>query len=400
MERYRILSLDGGGIWALIQVKALIALYGANATGREVLQNFNLVAANSGGGIVLGCLVEDMSLSNILAFFNDEAERKAIFSKSDSVGARVLHDISGLGPKYSERNKLPALQRVLPKRGSLPLPDAVAGIRRRGATEDLHVLVTSFDYDRDRATFFRSTLAAGPEWGHGDASEITLAEAIHASTNAPVNYFDGPATFPDREGRYWDGGISGCNNPVLVAVTEAIVKGQAPTALVALSIGTGSVALPWPQHGEQPSPYAREVVEPGIKNDLHKLATSILDDPPDIATFLAHVMTGSGIGLGTQLADSRIVRMSPLVSPVKKRVNGAEVWTAPGSMTIEQFKRLADLGFDVVEQAEVDEIAAYADLWLKNEAPNQPIRMDGDKLLSELGQDRFAPAKVAWEAIM
>jgi uncharacterized protein len=400
MDRYRILSLDGGGSWALIQVKALIELYGPDKPGREVLQNFNLVAANSGGSIVLGCLVENMSLSKILTFFNDEAERKAIFSKSDSLGNRILQDLAGVGPKYSEKNKLPALERVLSQRGSLSLRDAVSGIRRTGANEDLHVLITSFDYDRNRATFFRSTPATGPQWGHGDASAITLAEAIHASTNAPVNYFDGPAKFPDREGRYWDGGISGCNNPVLVGVTEAIVKGQASTAIVALSIGTATVALPWPQPGDPSSPYIREGVEPGIKNDLRKLATSILDDPPDIATFLAHVMTGSGLGLETGLADSRIIRMSPLVSPVKKTVNGTEVWTAPGSMTVAQFKNLVNLDFDAVEQAQVDEITKYADLWLKNEAPNQPIRMDGSTLVRELGQSSFGAAKAAWGAIM
>jgi patatin-like phospholipase/acyl hydrolase len=63
MDRYRILSLDGGGSWALIQVKALIELYGANALGRELLQEFNLVAANSGGSIVLGCLLENFTLA-------------------------------------------------------------------------------------------------------------------------------------------------------------------------------------------------------------------------------------------------------------------------------------------------------------------------------------------------
>jgi hypothetical protein len=400
MDRYRILSLDGGGSWALIQVKALIELFGPDKSGREVLQNFNLVAANSGGSIVLGCLIENMSLSKILGFFNDEAQRKAIFSKSDSVGDRVLQDVAGVGPKYSEKNKLPALQRVLPQRGNQFLSDALAGIRRTGATEDLHALITSFDYDRNRATFFRSTPATGPEWGQGDTSKITLAEAIHASTNAPINYFDAPAQFPNREGRYWDGGIAGCNNPVLVAVTEAIVKGQDPTSIAALSVGSGSVALPSRRPGEPSSPYMNGLAAPGIKNDIRKLASSILDDPPDIATFLAHVMTRSGIGLETQLADSRIVRMSPLVSPVKKKVNGTDVWTAPGSMTVTQFKNLVSLDFDAVEQSQVDEISKYADLWLKNEAPNQPIRMDGDTLLRELGQGSFGTAKAAWEAIM
>jgi hypothetical protein len=111
-------------------------------------------------------------------------------------------------------------------------------------------------------------------------------------------------------------------------------------------------------------------------------------------------MTGSGIGLGTQLADSRIVRMSPLVSPVKKMVSGTDLWTAPGSMTVAQFKNLVHLDFDAVEQPQVDEITKYADLWVKNEAPNQPIRMDGRTLVRELGQGSFGTAKAAWEAIM
>jgi len=183
-------------------------------------------------------------------------------------------------------------------------------------------------------------------------------------------------------------------------VTEAVVKGQAPTNIVALSIGTASVALPEAQPGEQlPPPYVRDIIEPGIKNDLSKLASSILDDPPDIATFLAHVMTGSGIGLGTQAADSRIVRMSPLVSPVKKVVNGTAMWSAPGSMTAAQFKSLKNLDFDAVEQPQIDEITQYADLWVKNEAPNQPIRMNGSTLVRELGQDTFGATKSAWEAI-
>ena len=46
---YRILSLDGGGAWAVIQAMALIDLYGSDKKcGHEVLGDFDLVAANSG----------------------------------------------------------------------------------------------------------------------------------------------------------------------------------------------------------------------------------------------------------------------------------------------------------------------------------------------------------------
>ena len=392
---YRILSLDGGGAWALIQLKALIALYGESTPGQTVLEDFDLVAANSGGSIVLGGLVEGLKLGEILAFFQDLTKRESVFSPTHSFGDQVLHDLSGLGPKYSAENKLPALQNAFPTMGPLPLCRVTAGVRRPGSDVDLHLLVVGFDYDRERAAFFRSSAANGRAWGTGEAADVTLAEAIHASTNAPVNYFDAPATFPDRPGRYWDGAISGCNNPVLAAVTEAIVKGKDPLNLAVLSIGTASVALPWPQPGQESSPYVHQTVDPGFVADLHKLATSILDDPPDIATFLAHVMTGGGIGLNKPPADSRIIRMNPLISPVKK--SGA--WYAPGSMTAAQFKYLANLDMDAVEQAQVDAISKYADLWVQGLAPNQPLRMNGDTLGPELGQITFPTAAAAWNAI-
>lgn len=347
------------------------------------------MAANSGGSIVLGGLVEGLKLGEILALFQDQTKRESVFSPSHAFVDRVLHDLTGLGPKYSAEDKLAALQNALPTKGTLPLERAAAGLR------PVHLLITGFDYDRNRATFFRSSAASGPTWGTGEPTGMTLAEAIHASTNAPLNYFDAPATFPDRPGRYWDGAISGCNNPVLAAVTEAIVKGQNPVDLAVLSIGTASVALPWPQPGEAPSPFVQQIVHPEFATDLRKLTTSILDDPPDIATYLAHVMTGGGVGLSRPPGDSRIVRLNPLVSPVKN----AGTWSAPGSLSAAQFTYLANLDMDAVQQSQVDAISKYADLWVQSVAPNQPIRMNGDTLAPELGQTRFRDAIAAWNAI-
>jgi len=392
---YRILSLDGGGVWALIQLKALTALYGEQTSGQTVLADFDLAAANSAGSIVLGGLVEDMTLGQILDFFQDSASRQSIFSPTQSLEDRALHDLTGLGPKYSSENKLSALQNAFPSKGTLPLDSAAAGVHRPGSNQDIHLLVLGFDYDRCRSAFFRSSQVSSAAWGSGEKSEVTLVEAIHASTNAPVNYFDAPAAFPDRPGRYWDGAIAGCNNPVLAAVTEAIGLSQNPTDCVALSIGTGSVALPWPGPGEESSPYVQQTADSNLVADLRKLAMSILDDPPDIATFLAHVMTGSGQGLNKPPADSRIIRMNPLISPVKK--GGS--WAAPGAMTAAQFTYLTKLDLDAIQPAQVDAISRYADLWIQGIAPNQPIRMNGDTLERELGQTTFPAAKAAWDAI-
>jgi hypothetical protein len=98
-------------------------------------------------------------------------------------------------------------------------------------------------------------------------------------------------------------------------------------------------------------------------------------------------------------ADSRIVRMNPLISPLKKSVNGKDVWAAPGSMSTTQFKYLVGLDMDAVEQAQVDAITQYAVLWLNNQTLNQPIRMNGDTLKRELGQSTFGTAQAAWDAI-
>lgn len=398
MAKYRVLSLDGGGSWALIQVKALIDIFGESTPGWDVLRSFDLAAANSGGSIVLGCLIENMTLAQILAFFLDETRRRSVFSKTSSVVDRVLEDLLGMGPKYSAQKKLAGLQSALPSRGNMPLTQSVEGIPgQRGAGDNLRVLIVGFDYDRCRAAFFRSAEASGASYGCGTVADITLAEAIHASTNAPVNFFDGPAIYPDGSDRYWDGAITGNNNPVLVGVTEAVAALKGFTEIVALSLGTGTVALPWPQPGEEGSPYVKKPSSTGLRSDLAKLAGAILDDPPDMATFLAHVMTGGGAGLPAGgPADSSIVRMSPMISPVRDN-NGQ--WTAPGGLMLAQFQALADLAMDAVDQQDVQTIANYADLWLVDKVSNMPVRMDGDSLKCEIGQSTFSAAKAAWDAI-
>ena len=162
---------------------------------------------------------------------------------------QVLEATLGFGPKYSAKRKLPAIETLMPRFGPHPLSKVVKGVRRKGSAADVHLLVTGFHYDRERACYFRSSevARADPGWGFGGASDdVTLAQAIHASTNAPVMFFDGPATFTDKPGkRFWDGAIAGNNNPVLVAVAEAISLGAKPTDIAVLSLGTGTVVLPW-----------------------------------------------------------------------------------------------------------------------------------------------------------
>jgi uncharacterized protein len=395
---YRILSLDGGGTWALIQVRVLMDLYGPAATGHQVLRNFDLVAANSGGSLVLGGLVEDLPLTDILGYFTDEQKRRSIFSPTSAIGDALLHSALGIGPKYSAAAKLPAIERLLPKTGGAALAGIADGIEAQSGAP-LHLLVIGFDYDRNRAVFFRSALATKPGWGEGQPADITLAGAIHASTNAPVNYFDAPASLPGAADRFWDGGITGCNNPVVAAVVEALVLGTIPVDIRALSLGTATVSWPLSVPGSAALPLQTPRLDPSLTVDLQKLATAILDDPPDIATFIAHAITGANAGLADP-ALSRIVRMSPLISPLPA---GDNQLVPPSGWSVAQFQYLAGIGLDAIAQTDIAYIEDYCDAWLRGDAPNQPIRANGarfDPWNPELGYAKYGQAKAAWQALL
>ena len=386
----RVLSLDGGGAWALIEVRALIELYGDKASGHEVLRRFDLVAANSGGSLVLAGLVEDKTLGDILLLFNAESNRRALFSPTRNLGDEALRKVTGIGPKYSAAAKLPALERLLPMTGDKPLRQATSGIMGPAGGE-VHLLIVGFDYDRNAACFFRSGAAGGATYGTGAPTTLSLAEAVHASTNAPVNYFDGPAELPGCPDRYWDGGLTGNNNPSLAACVEAVTMGFAPRDIRVLSLGSGTVRLPLADPGVQPSAFLASRTASTTVADLGKLATTILDDPPDFATFVTHVMTGGEDGLPKGV-QSRVVRMNPLISPLST----AEGWAAPPGWTPAQFKYLRDLDVDAIQPADVAYIDDWCSLWLAGQVRNQPIRMDGQTFEGESAYGEFQQAREAW----
>jgi Patatin-like phospholipase len=275
---FRILSLDGGGAWALIQVRTLIELYGAATRGRDVLRNFDLAAANSGGSLVLAGLVEDLSLSEILQYFADEQKRRSIFSPTRSVADTVLSATLGVGPKYSAAAKLPALERLLPLHGDEPL----------------------------------------------------------------------------------------------------------------------AVQLPLAEPGAAASPLEAPRSDPSLIADFRKLAVAILDDPPDAATFIAHAVTGADAGVQPP-AVSRIVRMNPLVRPVRAEEDAP--WAPPAAWSTAQFRYLCDIDMDAVTQNDIAYIDDYCTFWLADRAPNQPIRMNGATFATEIGYDKFSDAKAAWQQL-
>ena len=140
-------------------------------------------------------------------------------------------------------------------------------------------------------------------------------------------------------------------------------------------------------------PFTADRSAPSFVADLQKLATSILDDPPDIASYIAYAITRDR----ASAADYRdcVVRMNPLIGPQRTQ----DGWGTYADMTKEAFSYLCRIDMDAIEQKQVTAIESYCDLWLADRVPNQPIRMDGATLEPEIGQARFSQAKDAWERI-
>jgi uncharacterized protein len=401
--RYRILSLDGGGSWALIEVRALLALYG-DISGHDVLAKFDLVVSNSGGSIVSAALAGGWKLSEILGLFTDAARRTQIFVALpwyDEVG-RVI----GLGPKYSTNGKIGGLRAVF---GSAPTPVADVPLLQLPALIGLptQFLIVGFDYDQERARFFRSNANSPAGTFSTPDTTTTLALAVHASSNAPINYFDEPAKFSGWQ--FWDGAISGYNNPVLAGVLELLASGVARDAIDVLSLGTGNVALPSTASGPAADPAfvqgPRIAGLPRVKDDILVLATSIVDDPPDASSFHAHLALTQRLPADAAhpVTDGPIVRMNPLVRPVRD-AQGA--WVAPQlnpggapQADLADLKTLINLDMDATADSEVALIQKLADAWLVDNVPNQPVRWRRDDDVGcEIGQDRFGAARTLWLA--
>lgn len=403
MTDFRILSLDGGGAWALIQVMTLIDLYGENALGHDVLKRFDLITANSGGSIVLGGLVKNMKLSALRDLFADPNlnQREKIFVKTSFFTDPLSHltQLAGIGPKYDTQAKLVGLKGVLGPDGErlvTDLPDWIGpGIRGRKP----QFVFCTFQYDLNREIFFRSD-GASMAGSFGPHAQVTVVQAIHASTNAPVNYFDAPAKIGGA--RYWDGAIGGYNNPVAAAVIEAVANLErydtAPGEIKALSLGTASVVLPLEKHVPHEDPdLVQHQDEASLTGDLRKLATSIVDDPPDAASFHAHILLGGPLPADADhpVTTGPVVRMSPLVQPVPGTSGGP--WDLPAGLTRDEFSRLRNLDSDAIKQNDVDLIRSLAEAWLTDKVLNQPIRPNSGTLMVEIGHRWYSEAKAQAE---
>lgn len=236
---YKILSLDGGGSWAIIQLLTLKDRYG-NLNGHQILQKFDLIIANSGGSIVLAALAENYTLDKAIALFKEKRNRELIFHKNTFKDRYFPVDYLGLfnagfGPKYSAKRKKEAFESLFPEIDKIQMDEFPKLIGK----DSLKIVVATYDALNNRAKFFKS-FSSNSE---GDDS-FRLTQAINASSNAPVQYFDFPARFKAKGSdifyELWDGALGGFNNPILAGIIEAYKLGVDLKTIRVISLGTSN----------------------------------------------------------------------------------------------------------------------------------------------------------------
>ena len=384
MATYRILSLDGGGTWALLQVMALQKIYEDDTEGHHVLKDFNLVAANGAGSVVLAGLMLNMRLNRILSdWFLNEELRRQVFAPS-----KFMHRWFGRGAKYSTKSKRAALKSMLGTMAKRKLATVFDGERPTTGLMP-QILICAYDCDRNRAEFFRSDRAS--RCASATAADPWLVDAVHAATTAPPPMFDLPAT--GQDGRFWDGAAAGLYNPVLAAVTEARGNRIEADEMQLLSIGTGTIQLPVADKASN-----RKLVRErsSFSRNSEDLLSSVLYDPANSATFVAHVLLGLVMpgDRPSMPVSGSVIRLNPVVRPIHQ---GGR-WEAPEGLTEDEVAQLASLHLDTIKGAGVSLIKRLVEKWVEGAVLNQPIR-SGRDFTYEIGHPRFSEAVTDWNAI-
>lgn len=204
----RILCIDGGGIKGVIPAAFLATL--EQATGKRVLDHFDLISGTSTGGIIAIGLGLGMSASMLLEFYKREGP--AIFSQEP------IEDISFFGrfARLIGRHIHSARQVVMPKYR----PDALeaALVRAFGdktiGNSATRLLIPAFDRQRREVHIFKTS--------HHPRFELDWKERavdVALATSAAPTYLPGHQLSNGIS--LLDGGIW-ANNPVGLAAVEAV----------------------------------------------------------------------------------------------------------------------------------------------------------------------------------
>ena len=220
MAKYRILSIDGGGIRGIVTTVLMQRL--AATPGLEgFLDSVDLIAGTSTGGLLALGVARGLAL--------DEIRDLYVVDGPDIFDDSWLDDLLDLGKLRGADYKTAPMRRVLKR--VLGETTTLGQLRKR-------VLVTAFDLDNENPDALKRTWK--PKLFHNfpgaGNDRDQLAYKVGTYTAAAPTYF------PSVDG-YVDGGVY-ANNPAMCALAQTQDTRYTPTPsideVILLSLGTGT----------------------------------------------------------------------------------------------------------------------------------------------------------------
>ena len=314
-QKYRILSLSGGGIRGLMTAVWLNRL--EKKLGSPLYQHFDLVAGTSTGAILACAVAAGKSTEEMIRVYRDRG--REIFPAQPQQFFNRLSRLFNQGadaPRYDGKG----LEQVLRDEFK---DDRFSELK-------IPTLITSYDL-LNRAALVLKTAKA-------EHQSLPIWQVAKASASAPV-YF--PAQLLTLEGTTIpaiDGGVV-ANNPAACAIAEAVRFNSAPSAsgqiplsqFVVASFGTGDVARPITISQSQ---------EWGALAWVMPLIDVLFDGSADSVDYIARQL----------LEDSNYFRFQ---TPVPKE-NGAIDDASPKNLT--ELTQIADRYLDMQGDALIDRL--------------------------------------------
>lgn len=225
---FRVLSLDGGGIRGLYTASILQRLLNRYGDGNKDLgRGFDLIAGTSTGGILAMALASGVPVAKIIQLYKEAGPR--IFTKPapDTLWAKIRWATTSIGKPANCNSVLKSeLKQIFHEQTIKDLWD------ERG----IGLCLTSVNLTTHRAQVFKT-----PHIENKNADNSRKLVDICLATSAapiilPIGQSNDPDD-PDRKEYHVDGGLW-ANNPILVALTEAMQLSETSQDIEIISVGT------------------------------------------------------------------------------------------------------------------------------------------------------------------
>lgn len=243
---FRVLTLDGGGVRGLYTASLLHQLClrlgppgGATQVSRDLGAQFDLIVGTSTGSIVAIALAAGVSLQEVIDLYK-ESDRNQIFQNPQPLQrpgwlSRVNRGVWAVLNLFSAANDPAPLRNALAK----VLADET--VRQLYERRKIALCVPAIDAFTQQGWVFKTPHL--PRLSRDDNTK--LVDVCMASSAAPIYFplhgIQGAQPGSSTTKWFVDGGLW-ANNPILVALAEAVEIAGADRPIEILSVGTGGAA--------------------------------------------------------------------------------------------------------------------------------------------------------------